>query len=314
MIVVDQLGVELVGLAFEEPVVAVEAALARPLVVRAGGRRILHAAQVPFAEGEGGVAPVAENLGHRGRMIGDVATHMGIATVEIGDGAHADGVVVTAGEQGGAGRGAQRCHVKVGVAQPGRCQPVDSRCDQVRAIASEVGEPGVVEEDEHNVGGSGPGWAGVGHHGVDSAWVRPITPSKRVVGVHGGPRAVCLGAAHSHMAQGVTILVLTAQAILGIAGRWAGGDWNQRPHRPRPARSRQKRRLDRGETLSRTTPKLRRSSTGTLGNVRNPPPDRRQYGEFPTGLQLRVAIGPRARALPRPIRIGKFDQIIVYSR
>ncbi len=51
---------ELVGLALEEAVVPVEAALAGPLVVGPGGRGVLHRAEVPLAEREGGVALVAE--------------------------------------------------------------------------------------------------------------------------------------------------------------------------------------------------------------------------------------------------------------
>ena len=60
VVVVDELGVELVGLPFEEPVEAVEAALARPLVVGPGRGRVLHLAEVPLAEGEGRVPLVAE--------------------------------------------------------------------------------------------------------------------------------------------------------------------------------------------------------------------------------------------------------------
>ena len=52
VIVVDQLGVELVGLAVEEAVEPVEAALERPLVVRARRRGVLHLAQVPLADRE----------------------------------------------------------------------------------------------------------------------------------------------------------------------------------------------------------------------------------------------------------------------
>ncbi len=64
VVVVDQFRIELIGLALQEPVVPVEAALARPLVVGPGRRGVLHAAQVPLPEGEGGVALVPEHLGH----------------------------------------------------------------------------------------------------------------------------------------------------------------------------------------------------------------------------------------------------------
>ena len=99
VVVVDQLGVELVGLTFEEAVVAVEAPLAGPLVVGTGSRCVLHAAQVPLAQGEGGVSLVAENLGDGGGVVGDVPAHVRVAAVEIGDRTHAHRVVVPPGEE-----------------------------------------------------------------------------------------------------------------------------------------------------------------------------------------------------------------------
>ena len=120
-------------------------------------------------------------------MVGDVAAHVGVAAVEVGDGAHPHGVVVPAGEQRGPGRRAQRGDVEIGVAQPLRGQTVDVRRGQLGAVAAEVGEPGVVEEDEHHVGrvlaGVGRGrpprgrfGLGAGDHAVEA-----------VVGLHGGP-------------------------------------------------------------------------------------------------------------------------------
>ena len=125
VVVVDEVGGELVGLALEEPVEAVEAALQRPLVEGAGRRRVLHGAQVPLAHRERGVPLVTEDLGHRRGVMGDVPAHVGVAAVEVGDGAHADGVVVAAGEQRGPGGRAQRGDVEVGVAQPVGRQGVD---------------------------------------------------------------------------------------------------------------------------------------------------------------------------------------------
>ena len=103
-------------------------------------------------DGEGGVALVAEHLGHRGGVVGDVAAHVGVAAVEVGDRAHPDGVVVAPGQQRGPGGRAQGGHVEVGVAQPAGGQPVDVRGGEVGAVAAEVGEAGVVEQDDHHVG------------------------------------------------------------------------------------------------------------------------------------------------------------------
>lgn len=65
VVVVDgERRVELVGLAVEEPVEAVEAPPEGPLVERSGGRALLHGGQVPLADGEGGPAGIGEDLGH----------------------------------------------------------------------------------------------------------------------------------------------------------------------------------------------------------------------------------------------------------
>ena len=58
VVVVHDLGMELIGLAVEEAVEPIEAALARPLVVRTRGGCVLHLTEVPLTDGEGGVALV----------------------------------------------------------------------------------------------------------------------------------------------------------------------------------------------------------------------------------------------------------------
>ena len=83
----------------------------------------------------------------------DVAADVRVAAVEVGDGAHPHGVVVPAGQERGPRGRAERGHVEVGVAESAGGQPVDVGGGQVRAIAAEVGEAGVVEEDDHHVGG-----------------------------------------------------------------------------------------------------------------------------------------------------------------
>ena len=168
VVVVDQIGGELVGLPLEEAVEAIEAPLEWPLVERAGRRGVVHGAQVPLAHCEGGVALVAEDLGHGRGMVGDVPAHVRIAAVEVGDGPHPDGVVVAPGEQGGPGGRAQRGHVEVRVPEPAVGQGVDVRGGEVRSVAPEMGEAGVVQEDHHDVRGtgSGMGWDRPGRGGL----------------------------------------------------------------------------------------------------------------------------------------------------
>ncbi len=153
VVVVDELGRELVGLAVEEPVEPVEPPLAGPLVVRAGRRRVLHLAQVPLAEGEGGVPGVAQHLGHRGGVVRQVPAHVRVAAVEVRHGAHADRVVVAPRQERRPRRRAERRDVEVREAQPARGQPVDVRRVDVGPEAPEVGVAQVVEQDDHHVRG-----------------------------------------------------------------------------------------------------------------------------------------------------------------
>src|SRR5665213_1244757 len=159
MVVVDEVGGELVGLALEEAVEPVEAPLERPLVEGAGRRGVVHGAEVPLAHRQRGVARIAEYFGHGGGVIRDLPAHVGVAAVEVGDGAHPDRVVVAPGEQGGPGGRAQRGDVEVRIAEAAVGQGVDAGGGEVRAEAPEVGEAGVVEQDHHHVGcvGSGVG-------------------------------------------------------------------------------------------------------------------------------------------------------------
>ena len=103
VVVVGEGRAELVGFAFEESVVAVEAALQGPLVEGSRSAALFHWGEVPFADGEGCVAFVVEHFGEGGGVVGDVAGHVGEAGVEVRHGSHADGVVVASGEQCGSG-------------------------------------------------------------------------------------------------------------------------------------------------------------------------------------------------------------------
>ena len=153
VVVGHQLGVELVGLALEEPVEAVEAPGQWPLVERAGGRALLHRREVPLADAEGGVAGVVEDLGHGGGVVGDVAELVREPGAEVRHRPHAHGVWSPTREQRGPGGRAQRRDVEVGVLQTGGGEGVDVRRVDVGAVAAELGEPGVVEQHDHHVGG-----------------------------------------------------------------------------------------------------------------------------------------------------------------
>ena len=151
VIVVDQLGMELVGLAVEEAVEPVEAALERPLVIGTRRRGVLHLAQMPLADRERRVPLVAQHLGHRRGVVRDVTAHVREAGAEVRQGPHPDLVMVPARQQGRPGRGAERCDVEVGVPQAVGGELVDVRRADRRAVAAKMGEAGVIEQDHDHV-------------------------------------------------------------------------------------------------------------------------------------------------------------------
>jgi hypothetical protein len=76
---------------------------------------------------------------------------------KLDTGPHADRVVVASGEQRRPGRRAQRGDVEVGELQAAGGEGVDVRGVDVGAVAAELGEAGVVEQDDHHVGRVGAG-------------------------------------------------------------------------------------------------------------------------------------------------------------
>ena len=138
MVVVSEIRVELVRLAVEEAVETIEPALQGPRVVRAGGGGLIHGTQMPLAKGEGGIALVAQHLGHGGGMRGDLARHMRIAGVPVGDTAHADGVMVPTGEQRRTSGRAQRRDMEVRVTQTTCSETIDVRGDEIGTEAVEM--------------------------------------------------------------------------------------------------------------------------------------------------------------------------------
>ncbi len=140
-----------VGEAVQEAVEAVEAALARPGVPRAGVGAVGVLGQVPLPDHQRRVALVAQDLRRRGDVLRQLHRIAREARVGVGDVAHPDRVRVEPGQEGRARRRAHRRDVEVGVAQPTRREGVQVRRRDLRAVAPEVGEPEVVGQDDHDV-------------------------------------------------------------------------------------------------------------------------------------------------------------------
>ena len=154
VVVVEQRRHELVGLAGEEPVVALEAATERPPGTSGAEVLLVLRGEVPLAHRVRRVAVRGEHGGEEGAGLGDACVVAREAGGEVDDAAHAGHVVVAAGEHAGARGRAQRGGVKARVAQTARRECVEARGVDVGAEAAELCEPHVVEDHEQDVRGA----------------------------------------------------------------------------------------------------------------------------------------------------------------
>ena len=151
LLVLGQARVPLARAAAEDPVEVVEAPAVRPAVERSCRALLPIRREVPLAERGRAVAVVPQDPWQRGavpRKDGGIARE---PARELTDRAEPHRVVVPAGEERGARRGAQRRHVEPVVAQPTLGHPcVVRRLDRAPEGAG-VAEPGVVDQHEQDV-------------------------------------------------------------------------------------------------------------------------------------------------------------------
>ena len=151
VVVVVEARHELVGLAAVEAVPAIEPPAERPGGTRARHVRLVLGTQMPFAHGVGGVAAGPKDLGEEPVLTRRPAPVTGKAHGEIGDPSHAAAVMVAPGQQTGPGGRAERGGVKVGEPDALRGDAVDDGGRDVRAVAAQLREAHVVEDDQHHV-------------------------------------------------------------------------------------------------------------------------------------------------------------------
>ena len=94
VVVEDQVGIVLMGVAAEETVVPVEATTQRPAIVGAGCADLFRRGQVPFADAEGGIAVREQHLGQESVLERNRTVGAREAGGPLGDARHAVGVVV----------------------------------------------------------------------------------------------------------------------------------------------------------------------------------------------------------------------------
>ena len=140
MVVLRQHGLKVVGEGIEEPVVALEALLQRPVVEGPDRGRLSDRGLVPLADREGAVPVGLQHLRQSRRRGRDRASSAGEARVPVRIVAHPDRVVVPPGQQARPGSGADRRHVEVRVAHARLGEPVHVWGLDRRPVAAQVGE------------------------------------------------------------------------------------------------------------------------------------------------------------------------------
>ena len=151
MIVVDEIGIILMGVAAEKPVIALEAAPQRPAVIRTGRADLLGWRQVPFADGIGRITLLQQRLRQKPVLEGYRAIAAGIAGRSLGDARHRVRVMVAPGQDARARWRTERRRVHVVEQETVLGELVDVRRRDRRAEAAELAEAGVIDDDEENV-------------------------------------------------------------------------------------------------------------------------------------------------------------------
>ena len=151
--------VPLVGLAADESVEVLEAASARrPGIERSGRARFPDRHFVTLAELRGGVAIQLERPRQRRHRVGQHRAVARRASRNLGDAAHANGMVVSAGQQRLARGRTQRGGVEAIELQPARCQFFRGWRLAGPAKGAGCAEADVVDQDNQDVG-SALGWS-----------------------------------------------------------------------------------------------------------------------------------------------------------
>ncbi len=151
VVVVDEVGVPLVGVTAEEPVEAFEAAAERPAVERPGRRGLVRRGEVPLADAEGAVPVGQQHLGEEAVLVAHRRVHRRVAERQLGDRCEAQGVVVAAGEEAPTGGRAERGGLEVRVPQALLGEAIEVRRLTQPSVRGQLAVAHVVEHDDHHV-------------------------------------------------------------------------------------------------------------------------------------------------------------------
>ena len=150
----DEVRAILIGPAEIKAIKLVEPALERPGGIVAGLSVLIFGTKMPFAHTIGAIARRFECLGQHLRIMRDFATVAGhVVGALIGRQVrHPHRLVVTARQQGGAGRRANRFAVEPVVPQPCCSERIDIGCTDFGAKGTQVGKANIIKNDQNDIG------------------------------------------------------------------------------------------------------------------------------------------------------------------
>jgi hypothetical protein len=151
VVVLDEVGIPLVGLAAEESVEPVEALGQRPFRSAAGRGEILHRHIVVLAQPHRGVPVVLEHLADGRALGGQSSGRTGEAHRALGDRGTAVDMVIAPGQERRTGGGAQRGRVPLGVRQAIAGESVEGRHVDPPPVGRPGRQAGVVVQHDQNV-------------------------------------------------------------------------------------------------------------------------------------------------------------------
>ena len=150
--VLEEHRVPVVHVAGVEAVEVVEPEAVGPAVERPGGARLPGGRVVVLADPGGHVAVLAQHLADGAATPRQDAGVAVVAGGRLGDDAGRGGVMVAAGDERGPRRAAKRRRVEAVVSQPLRRELIQGRRRDAAAEGRILAEPGVIEQDQHDVG------------------------------------------------------------------------------------------------------------------------------------------------------------------
>ena len=145
----------LVGFAAEKAVKLVESGAGRPAVGRAGGTEFPGCGLMGLAEGCRAIAVQPQHLGQRRDIVGSAPGIAGERGRNLRDRAHVVHVMITAAQQRGTGRRAERRCMEMVVAQSVVGEALDRRHVNGTAERARLAESHVVDQHDEHVRGTG---------------------------------------------------------------------------------------------------------------------------------------------------------------